>query len=272
MPFHYKCRTPWCRAEFESLTATGMCSVCFGTQVVPTLPPGAVDTFPAPGAPLAVAVARHDNLAHGLGYKITDQTDRSLTIKINHGGADTEITIPAGRVMQNPAGELDQWPVLNKNKQPDWAHFGSSKLQAAFKRANDSRPNTVAVPQSAPVYLRLGFQNQNELHSGFGLVHILFSHNRKSFDAVVRDVQTVLTATIEMDTKGGQGRIFANRANERFLLTCESKKGTAIQMVVDERFGTYNFITMFTVSVSDLMSKVANGDLSLLWPHKFSPK
>lgn len=272
MPFHYKCRTPWCLAEFESLTATNMCPTCFGKQVIPALPPGPVDTFPAPGGPIAVPVLRYSNMdsTDTLQYKVTDETDRALTIVVNQGRGDTEIKVPAGRVVQNPAGEIKQWSLLNKNGQPDWAHFGSSKLQEAFKNINDRRVTKQTLPRSVPIYLRLGFQNRNEVHSGFGFIHILFSHNRKSFDAVVRDMQKVLTATIDMDAKGGQGRIFSS--GTRFLLTCEVKGGNALQLVVDERDGTYNFITMFEVKVKDLSTKSTTGDLRLLWPYNFTPK
>jgi len=272
MPFHYKCRSPWCQAEFESLTATTMCPTCFGNQASPVLPPGPVDTFPAPGVAIAVPVVRHDTLSSGyaMRYKVTDEKDRALTIVVRKGNADTEIIVPAGRVVQNPAGELEQWSLLNKNGQPDWAHFGSTKLQEVLKNLNERRLKPFKLPRSAPVYLRLGFQNRNELHSGFGFIHILFSHNRKSFDAVVKDMQKVLAATIGMDSKNGQGRIFSS--GTRFLLTCEIKGGNAIQLVVDDRDGTYNFITMFEVKVKDLSTKSTAGDLRLLWPYNFNPK
>jgi hypothetical protein len=272
MPSHYLCRSPWCKAEFESLTATNMCPTCFGTQVIPTLPPGPVDTFPAPGGAMAVPVVRFNTMGSGyaLRYKVTDETDRSLTIVVNSGAADTEITVPAGRVVQNPAGQLDQWSLLNRNGQPDWAHFGSSKFQESLKNMNERRVTPFTLPRSAPIYLRLGFQNRNEVHSGFGFIHILFSHGRKSFDAVVKDMQKVLTATIGMDSKGGQGRVFSS--GTRFLLTCEIKGGKATQLVVDERDGVYNFITMFDVRVRDLSASLTAGNLRLLWPSTFSPR
>ena len=118
-----------------------------------------------------------------------------------------------------------------------------------------------------PIYLRLGFQNTKHVHSGFGFVHILFSHNRKSFKAVTDDMQKVLNATIRRDKSKGQGRIFAS--GDRFLLTCEQKGGKALQLVVGDRDGVYNFITMYEVKLTDLRSKVTTNSIQLLYPNLF---
>jgi hypothetical protein len=269
MPFSYKCQSPACEAKFESLTPMNRCPTCYIGTLKPDLDE-AIDTFPAPGGPIAAPVVRYSNLASSdtLQYKVTDEKNRALSIIVNPGRGEREITVPAGRVVQNPAGELEQWSLLNKNGQPDWAHFGSTQLQQALKNINDRRMTRRALPRSVPIYLRLGFQNRNSVHSGFGFIHILFSHNRKSFDAVAADMQKVLTATIGMDKSKGQGRIFSS--GSRFLLTCEQKGGKALQLVVDERDGIYNFITMYEVTVKDLMSKSTSGDLRLLYPYNFA--
>jgi hypothetical protein len=45
-----------------------------------------------------------------------------------------------------------------------------------------------------PVYLRLGFQNPTNVHSGFGFVHVLFSHSRQKYEAIADDLNDLIEA------------------------------------------------------------------------------
>ena len=270
MPTKYKCQNPSCATIFESISPVSTCPHCYLGRVIPHYPDSEVDRFPSPGAPIAAPLVRYSNLNSGdtNKYQITDNTDRSLTIEVRKGqGASTMVTVPAGRVVQSPAGQIDQWVLLNKNGQPDWAHFGMSKLQESLKSINSRRVSPFTLPRAEPVYLRLGFQNRTQLHNGFGFTHILFSHNRKSYDAVEKDMKQVLDATIGMDASKGKGRIF--HSNGRFLLTCELKQQKALLLVVDDRDGIYNFITMYETTVADLSSKRTRNEIQLLYPMSF---
>lgn len=191
MPFSYQCSNPMCKQVFESINSTGMCPTCYMGKLTLVVPQEEVEVFPAPGQPLNAPVVRSDNFASTATnkYKITDEKNRDLTIDTQlNGGAPGQVTVAAAHVRQIVGGEVKNWVILSPSKQPDWGHLGATSLQNAIKALNR------AAPPQAAVYVRLGFQHGTDVHVGFGFVHILFSHNRKKYDAIAEDVNDLIEA------------------------------------------------------------------------------
>jgi hypothetical protein len=82
---------------------------------------GPADVFPGPGAPWAAAVVRSSNLAGPGTYRcsIADGTDRGLTSDVRHNGRDKVESVDGSKVVQNAAGDLPSWILLNPDNQPD---------------------------------------------------------------------------------------------------------------------------------------------------------
>lgn len=189
MPFRYVCTNPACKQVFETVVANNRCPGCQLGRLQPALVgEGPVDTFPARGAPQPAAVSRHDNMnaAGTLHYRVTDATDRSLKIEVDNGGKASTFEIGASRVVQVIGGELSEWVILSPSCQPDWGHFGATAMQTAIRNLGRE------PPPSKPIYLRLGFQHRTNVHTGFGLIHILFSHSRQSFKLVSDDIMQLI--------------------------------------------------------------------------------
>jgi hypothetical protein len=308
VPFSYVCQNPACKQVFETVVGNSRCTAChFGSLKPQMTGEGPVDTFPGPGAPLNAAVVRSSNLA-GPGtyrYSITDGTDRGLTIDVRNNGRDKVVSVDGSKVVQNIAGAVSEWIILNPNNQPDWGHFGTTALQAAI-RAQDRTP-----PPSKPIYLRLGFQHATNLHIGFGFVHILFSHNRQAYSAVAEDLGHLIAAAemrelfytckahkqvhlspakfkaqdgkcIQRAQRGQPcgatlvpkhvARVFKSMAGagNRYVLTREAVgTGEVLLAIFEDRDTTYNLVTMYTCTREQLSQKAISGEFSLLYPKSF---